>query len=247
MRKILAFTILVSVLTTTISFASLDNQGNSKGNKNNAPGIQKKLNSQEDKLNQKDNSEDYISTEIESSEKSTKEETAIKVLSKKEIQEARRIQKKLLIEEFKKNKSDLKERKLEERIFVNGMNIKFEIPPVIKEGRTLIPVRAITESLGADVVWDSKTSTVTISKDDTVIILTLGSNIVLVNGEERELEISAQSINNRTFVPLKFISDILKVDVDYDLETGEIDIIDLDDNENIPGENPSDSDDETTE
>jgi len=247
MGKILAFTILVSVLTTTISFASLDNQGNSKGNKNNAPGIQKKLSSQEDKLNQKDNSEDYISTEIESSEKSTKEETAIKVLSKKEIQEARRIQKKLLIEEFKENKSDLKERKLEERIFVNGMNIKFEIPPVIKEGRTLIPVRAITESLGADVAWDSSTSTITVSKDDTVIILTLGSNIVLVNGEEKELEISAQSINNRTFVPLKFISDILKVDVDYDLETGEIDIIDLDDNENIPGENPSDSDDETTE
>lgn len=247
MRKILAFTILVSVLTTTISFASLDNQGNSKGNKNNAPGIQKKLSSQEDKLNQKDNSEDYISTEIESSEKSTKEETAIKVLSKKEIQETRRIQKKLLIEEFKENKSDLKERKLEERIFVNGMNIKFEIPPVIKEGRTLIPVRAITESLGADVAWDSSTSTITVSKDDTVIILTLGSNIVLVNGEEKELEISAQSINNRTFVPLKFISDILKVDVDYDLETGEIDIIDLYENEKDISENPSNTEDSLTE
>lgn len=247
MKKLLAFTILVSVLTTSVSFASLENTGNSKGNKNNAPGIQKKLNSQENNSVQNNKSMNHSSTEVESSETSTKENEPIKILSKKEIQEARKLQKKLLIEEFKENKSNLKERRLEDRIFVNGTNIKFDIPPIIKEGRTLIPVRAITESLGADVVWDSKTSTVTISKDDTVIILTLGSNIVLVNGEERELEISAQSINNRTYVPLKFISDILKVDVDYDLETGEIDIIDLDDNENIPGENPSDSDDETTE
>ena len=48
-------------------------------------------------------------------------------------------------------------------------------------------------------------------------------------------------------MPLKFISDILKVDVDYDLETGEIDIIDLYENEKDISENPSNTEDSLTE
>lgn len=232
----MAFALLIGLLSTSVSFAS---PGNSKGNnnRNNAPGIQRKLNSSENNdiekklIQNEDSKNDTQSYDINSKNQAKSTEKAEIIPTKREIQQSRLAQRKLLIEEFKENKSSLKERKLEERIFINGFNMKFETPPVIREGRTLIPVRAITEGFGAQVLWNSETSTVTILKDNNEIILTLGSNIVLVNGEEKEIEVSAQSINNRTFVPLRFISDFLGINVEYDPETGDIDIIDLEEDE----------------
>lgn len=113
---------------------------------------------------------------------------------------------------------------MEEKVYIQGRKIKFDAPPVIKDNRTLIPVRAITEGLGATVDWDSATKTVTISRDDTVIELTLGSYEVIVNGEVYTLDVPAQLKSNRTFVPLRFVSQILNEQVDYNEDTGEIDI-----------------------
>lgn len=59
---------------------------------------------------------------------------------------------------------------------VKGKDIKFDIPPVIKDGRTLIPVRAIMNGLGAEVKWDEAAKTVTVTKGDVTVVITLGSN-----------------------------------------------------------------------
>lgn len=119
-------------------------------------------------------------------------------------------------------------KKLEERIKVRGMNLKFDVPPVIKEGRTLIPVRAIMNGLGAEVAWNAETKLVTISRDDKVIVLDLEKGEATVNGEAVELDVPAQIISNRTFVPLRFIAQTLGDKVDYDEASGEINIGDED-------------------
>lgn len=141
------------------------------------------------------------------------------------------------------------ERKLEERIKVKGQNIKFDVPPVIKEGRTLIPLRAITQGLGANVVYDDVNKQITITKDDITVVLTLGSVSLTVNDELRELDVPAQLISNRTFVPLRFLAEIFGEEVEYDEETGDINIGEDDsssDNnepdEDIEADNTGDSD-----
>lgn len=139
------------------------------------------------------------------------------------------------------------EKKLEECIRVRGMNMKFDVPPVIKEGRTLIPVRAIMNGLGADVQWDQETNTVTITRDDVTIVLNLETGDTAVNGESITLDVPAQVLSNRTFVPLRFIAQTLGEKVSYNEETGEVDIgedtEDEDTEEEIADENDEDTDD----
>ncbi|MEW6662520.1 MAG: copper amine oxidase N-terminal domain-containing protein [Bacillota bacterium] len=126
----------------------------------------------------------------------------------------------------KEEKAALRARPLQDRIWVRGMNMKFDVPPVIKDGRTLIPVRAISEGLGAQVQWDAENRKVTITKGEVVVVLYLDSKTVEVNGQTVTLEVPAQSINSRTFVPLRFVSEALGVKVKYDDETGDIEIED---------------------
>lgn len=134
---------------------------------------------------------------------------------------------------------------LQNSIRVRKQEIKFDVPPVIKEGRTLIPIRAITQGLGATVHWDAAASTVTITKNDLTVVLTLGSYEVIVNEETVVLDVPAQLVSNRTFVPLRFLAEIFRQNVTYDEETGDIDIDDVDDeNGNEAGDKGEDEDNE---
>ncbi|WP_434578915.1 copper amine oxidase N-terminal domain-containing protein [Thermoanaerobacterium thermosaccharolyticum] len=108
----------------------------------------------------------------------------------------------------------------------NGREIKFDIPPVVKSGTTLIPVRAVVESLGANVNWDAASNTVTITKGDKTIVFDLNNSKVYVNGTEVTISMPAMEISNRTFVPLRFIAESLGVKINYDNNTGNIDIED---------------------
>lgn len=112
------------------------------------------------------------------------------------------------------------------KIKVKGNEVNFDIPPVIKDGRTLIPVRGLMNSLGAELVWDEAAQTVTVTKDDKVVVLTLGSDKVLVDGQETTIDAPAQLMSNRTMVPLRFLAETFGKIVKYDEITGEIDIDD---------------------
>jgi hypothetical protein len=115
-----------------------------------------------------------------------------------------------------------------ENIFSKKDNLKFEIPPVIKDGRTLIPVRAISEGFGADVEWDEEDRTIEITKDDTTIILNLEDETAIVDGEEIKLDTKPEIISNRTVVPLRFIAETLGLKVNWDEDESTIEIEDDD-------------------
>lgn len=127
--------------------------------------------------------------------------------------------------------------KFQSRMTVRGRGLDFDVPPVIFAGRTLIPVRAVTRGLGATVDWDAETQTVTITRDGIKIILNLGSSQVTVNGETVTLDVPAELINNRTFVPIRFISETLGETVEWDPETGDINIGDEEASEETEGQN----------
>ncbi|MCR4435166.1 MAG: stalk domain-containing protein [Clostridiales bacterium] len=130
-----------------------------------------------------------------------------------------------LEQQTNKLESQLKGLKKQLMCFVNGEELSSDVPPVIKYGRTLVPVRALTTALGAEVKWDPQTHVVTIIKDGKVIELTLGSNVIKINGKETTIEVPAENMNNRIVVPIRFIAENFNQKVEWDEETGSIIII----------------------
>ena len=117
------------------------------------------------------------------------------------------------------------------KLMIHGNPFVSDLPPVIKEGRTLIPVGAVVKGLGADdVEWDDKTKTVTIVKGKTTIELVIGENSYKIYkdgsnvAEEFEMDTEAQILGDRTFVPLKFSAVALGEEVKWNPETGIINV-----------------------
>ena len=98
------------------------------------------------------------------------------------------------------------------------------VPPYIKDGRTLAPIRAILEALGMAVSWDGATKTATAVKGDISISVTINSNIAIVNGVEKTLDVAAEITNDRTFVPVRFFAEALNMKVDWNPYTKTVEI-----------------------
>lgn len=96
-------------------------------------------------------------------------------------------------------------------VLYNGKRISFGDQgqnPVIENGRTLVPLRAIFETMGATVGWDAATSTVTATRGSTTIKLTLGSKTLYKNGvAAATLDVPAKTLNSRTVVPARAVAE----------------------------------------
>lgn len=92
---------------------------------------------------------------------------------------------------------------------IDGKALSVSQAPVIKDGRTLVPMREIFESLGATVDWNGKDKKVTATQATTTIQLQIGSKTAKINSKSIPLEVAAQTFNNKTMVPLRFISEAL--------------------------------------
>ncbi len=98
---------------------------------------------------------------------------------------------------------------------VNGNVIDFDVDPVVTDGTTIVPVRAISEALGFQVHWDEAAKQVDISKGGNRIVLTIDSTSALVNGKEQKLLKPACILGGRTMIPLRFVSEHLDCTVDW--------------------------------
>ncbi|NPV92381.1 MAG: hypothetical protein HPY50_16575 [Firmicutes bacterium] len=88
--------------------------------------------------------------------------------------------------------------------------------PVIVGGRTLLPIRAVIEAYGGTVEWDGAARKVTVVCNGKTIELWIDSLNTKVNGESKTTEVAPQIINDRTMLPLRFISENLGLSVDWD-------------------------------
>ncbi|GEL77649.1 stalk domain-containing protein [Tenuibacillus multivorans] len=104
-------------------------------------------------------------------------------------------------------------------VVIDGEEQNYDQPAIIEDGRTLVPMRGIFESLGATVAWDQETRTVTGEKGEVSVQLTIGNTKALVNGDVVELSVPAKVANGRTLVPLRFISESLGATVGWDNST----------------------------
>lgn len=90
-----------------------------------------------------------------------------------------------------------------------------DVAPIIRNDRTMLPARFVAEELGAKVSWSEAERKVTIKKNDVEIILTIDSDIALVNGEEIKLDSPAFIENDRTYTSVRFIAENLGASVDW--------------------------------
>ena len=104
-------------------------------------------------------------------------------------------------------------------VILNNSPIVFDVPPQIINERTMVPLRAIFEALGASVDWNQETKTVTSAKGDTTIQLTIDSDTMYVNGSPRMLDSPACIVDGRTLVPVRAISEAYNTNVDWNGDT----------------------------
>ncbi|HLJ60276.1 MAG TPA: copper amine oxidase N-terminal domain-containing protein [bacterium] len=102
------------------------------------------------------------------------------------------------------------------RVYVDQQPVNFDVPPVLIQGRVLVPLRGIFERLGATVDYDAPTQHIVAIRGQQNVELTVGSRQAHVNGIPKLLDVPAFTINNRTMVPLRFISESLGADVRWD-------------------------------
>lgn len=102
------------------------------------------------------------------------------------------------------------------RVKAGGELIKFDVQPQIMNERTMVPLRAIFEALGADVEWDGNTRTITSTRKGTTISLTIDNAVMKVNEENVTLDAPACIVDGRTLVPVRAISEAFDLKVDWD-------------------------------
>lgn len=110
---------------------------------------------------------------------------------------------------------------------INGDTVDWDVSPIIEKDRTLVPLRGISEVLGYNVDWDDNEKRITMTKDNTEIIMFIGSNIVMVNGKTQTWDVAPKIDESswRTLVPLRPIAELLGYFVIWKDENKEITLI----------------------
>lgn len=102
------------------------------------------------------------------------------------------------------------------RVTVNKTTVQFpDQKPIMNDNRVLIPTRFVAQSLGGTVGYSNAAKKVTIKQGSKTITLVMNSSNVIVNGKNMTLDVPAKSINGRIMVPLRFVSEAMGANVDW--------------------------------
>lgn len=112
---------------------------------------------------------------------------------------------------------------------VNGADAEIDAgrgtKPVITNGRTLVPIRAIIEAFGGTVGWEESTKSVLLNMEDDTIKLVIDSNRAYLNSSPQTLDVAPAIINGRTMLPIRFVAEGFNLGVAWDGSTQTVSII----------------------
>lgn len=108
-------------------------------------------------------------------------------------------------------------------VLKNGNPIEFDVAPFIDNDRTLVPMRAVFEAVGASVEWIEETKTVMavyeVEGEKRFVVLQIDNESAFVNEEQVTLDVPAKIVSDRTFVPLRFVMESLGYEITWDGDT----------------------------
>lgn len=117
------------------------------------------------------------------------------------------------------------------QLVVRGKDIQGEMPPIVFNGNTLVPIREVFEAMEAVVEWKPETKEVYAGMNDTLVILKTNSNIAWVNGEDKNIPMAPKIINNKVMIPIRFVAETIGFNVEW-MKSERIVKIDLPEGEN---------------
>ncbi|MFZ5633587.1 MAG: stalk domain-containing protein [Bacillota bacterium] len=107
---------------------------------------------------------------------------------------------------------------------MNGYTYTMDIAPYIKDGRTYLPLRYVAQALGvadANILWDGAAKRATLIKGNTIVQLTVGSNIMMVNGMPIAMDVEPEITIDRTMLPIRYVAEVFGASVVWDDSTQE--------------------------
>lgn len=113
----------------------------------------------------------------------------------------------------------------ENKVSMNDEEIEVTASYIVDD-TTLVPLRVISEGLGADVNWDESENTITVEKDGKVVSLQIGSTTATINGKAYTLPAAAEIKDDTAMVPIRFISEALNANVVWDQDTMKVTVSD---------------------
>lgn len=105
------------------------------------------------------------------------------------------------------------------KVYIDNKIVSFDVQPQLIGGRTMVPLRAIFEGLGATVEWNNSTQTVTAYNETTIVKATIGEYTMNVNGTAKSIDVPPMLVNDRTLVPARFVAEAFDCDVQWDGNT----------------------------
>lgn len=112
-------------------------------------------------------------------------------------------------------------------VFVDGVYVEFDVAPQIINDRTMVPMRAIFEQIGAQVEWDDSTKTAISTKGDITVKISIGEYKLNKNGVDIAIDVPAQIVDSRTLVPVRAISESFDCQVFWDDATRSVRVVTL--------------------
>jgi len=105
------------------------------------------------------------------------------------------------------------------QVLINGDVIEFDTLPINRDGRIMLPLRTVFETMGAEVQWDAVTQTAIATRGDTTVVLTVGSVSPTINGTVVPIDQPGIIVAGRTLAPLRFVAEAFGGTVDWDNAT----------------------------
>ena len=102
---------------------------------------------------------------------------------------------------------------------IDGSYLPSDVDPIIKDGRTLVPLRIAGEALGAEVEWSGLSQSITVNRGNDTIIFKIGNNSYSVNGAPMYTDVAPQIVRDRTMLPFRVFAEALNANVDWDQNT----------------------------
>jgi hypothetical protein len=109
----------------------------------------------------------------------------------------------------------------------NDKTETMDVAPYAKDNRTYVPVRYLAYSLGVapeGIAWNQESQTVTVSSGGTTVNMTIGSNIMTVNGTPTTMDVAPEAVDGRTMLPARYLAEALGATVTWNATTNSIEI-----------------------
>lgn len=101
-------------------------------------------------------------------------------------------------------------------IWLDGKELKLDVPPEVKNERTMVPIRAVAEAIGADVEWIQEERKVVMTRAGSTVTMTLDSATATVDGRAVGMDVAPYATEGRTLIPARYVAEFFGQKVDWD-------------------------------